>query len=235
MPSNRSSIAAFDIDGTITTEGPDLWRVVTRNLSRDTARFDAAVARWRQDKPGDPFGASKAMMRVGLELLDLPAGVDTIREEARTVTRALIAEGRIREKAIATVEALHHEGKTIVWTTTNYQESAATFLRALMEHGSIDERVGQQVHVIGTRVNWDARFLSFLNMGSGKVKSLEAWVATRDSAAVRRPIDEWLAAAFGDEPLGNDRELLEAASKSYVVVTAKNSSSDLGAHERLEW
>lgn len=54
----------YDIDGTLTVPGHDLWYLCTKTLASDKALFDRYVAEWKSEiKSGmDPFGPSLTMM-----------------------------------------------------------------------------------------------------------------------------------------------------------------------------
>ena len=92
----------YDIDGTLTIPGHDLWYLCTRNLSADKDLFDKYVAEWKSEIQNgmDPFDRSLTMMRRGLALLRNGVSSELIADEVQRIASNLIDEELVWREAI---------------------------------------------------------------------------------------------------------------------------------------
>jgi len=219
----------YDIDGTLTIPGHDLWHLCTKNLCADKGLFDRQVAQWKADiqNGADSFDRSLAMMKSGLTLLGNGIDSERIVDEAKRLAGNLIDEGFVWREAINFLKSRLRTGRTAVLSTTNYHEGAVGFLLALNLRGWIDEAELKTIVVSGSKIDWSSRSLVHFNMGRNKVMGLLDALGISE-AAVKARIDY----AFGDDPLGNDQELLAIAPHPYVIRNEKHS--DLNLPDRVK-
>jgi len=219
----------YDIDGTLTIPGHDLWYLCTKNLCPDKGLFDRQVAQWKADiqNGADSFDRSLAMMKSGLTLLGNGIDSERIVDEAKRLAGNLIDEGFVWREAINFLKSRLRTGRTAVLSTTNYHEGAVGFLLALNLRGWIDEAELKTIVVSGSKIDWSSRSLVHFNMGRNKVMGLLDALGISE-AAVKARIDY----AFGDDPLGNDQELLAIAPHPYVIRSEKHS--DLNLPDRVK-
>ena len=219
----------YDIDGTLTIPGHDLWNLCTKNLCADKGLFDRQVAQWKADiqNGADSFDRSLAMMKSGLTLLGNGIDSERIVDEAKRLAGNLIDEGFVWREAINFLKSRLRTGRTAVLSTTNYHEGAVGFLLALNLRGWIDEAELKTIVVSGSKIDWSSRSLVHFNMGRNKVMGLLDALGISE-AAVKARIDY----AFGDDPLGNDQELLAIAPHPYVIRNEKHS--DLNLPDRVK-
>jgi len=220
----------YDIDGTLTLPGHDLWYLSTRSLSADKDLFDRYVAEWKNEIHTGiaPFDCSLTMMRRGLSLLKNAAGSETITDEVQRITDDLIDTGFVCRKAIDFLKGRIRGGNGAVLSTTNYREGAVGFLLALKKKGWIGQTELQEVFISGSRIDWNTRTVIHFNMGRNKVFGLVDALGI-GAEAIRNKI----GCVFGDDPLGNDRELLEIASHPFVIKNENNRCLNLPDRIRL--
>jgi hypothetical protein len=127
----------YDIDGTLTVPGHDLWYLCTKTLASDKDLFDRYVAEWKSEiKSGmDPFGPSLTMMARGLKLLNDGVNSERVTREVQRITSDLIDEGLVWREAIDFLKGRIRCGIRAVFSTTNYYEGAVGFLHALLLKG----------------------------------------------------------------------------------------------------
>src|SRR4029434_6899502 len=80
----------------------------------------------------------------------------------------------------------------------------------------------------GSRIDWSSRIVGHFNMGSNKVIGLADALGTGEEA-----LRAGISFVFGDDPLGNDRELLKIAPYAYVIKNEKNRHLNLPERVRL--
>jgi hypothetical protein len=92
----------YDIDGTLTVPGHDLWYLCTRTLSADNDLFDRYVAEWKTEIQSgmDPFERSLTMMKRGLKLLKEVVSSELVTREVQQIASDLIDEGLVWREAI---------------------------------------------------------------------------------------------------------------------------------------
>ena len=220
----------YDIDGTLTVPGHDLWYLCTRNLSADKDLFDRYVAQWKSeiDDGMAPFDSSLTMMKRGLALLENGVSSELVADEVQRLASNLIDEELVWRKAIDFLKRRVRAGSGAVFSTTNYHEGAVGFLHALHLRGWISQTELKRIVVSGSRIDWSSRTVVHFNMGRNKVIGLVDALGISEEA-VKAKIDY----AFGDDPLGSDRELLEIAAYPYVIKNEKHRHLNLPARVKL--
>jgi hypothetical protein len=220
----------YDIDGTLTIPGHDLWYLSTRSLSADKDLFDRYVAEWKTEIQSgmDPFECSLTMMKRGLKLLNNGVSSEMVGHEVQRITSNLIDEGLVSREAINFVKGRIHNGVGAVFSTTNYHEGAVGFLHALRQKGWIQQTELEKICLSGSRIDWNSRIVVHFNMGSNKV------IGLADALRIgEEELKAGISFVFGDDPLGNDRELLEIAPYAYVIKNEKNRLLNLPDRVRL--
>ena len=164
----------YDIDGTLTIPGHDLWYLSTRSLSADKDLFDRYVAEWKTEIQSgmDPFECSLTMMKRGLKLLKNGVSSERVGDEVQRITSNLIDEGLVWREAIDFVKGRIRSGVGAVFSTTNYHEGAVGFLHALWQKGWIQQAELEKICLSGSRIDWSSRTVIHFNMGSNKVIGL---------------------------------------------------------------
>ena len=78
-------LRVFDIDGTITYPGIDIWYMATKSLSSDINSFERYVLAWKNEiKTGlNTYNASKSMMLKGINLMPPEITGNDIRIETK--------------------------------------------------------------------------------------------------------------------------------------------------------
>jgi hypothetical protein len=220
----------YDIDGTLTLPGHDLWYLCTRSLSADKALFDRYVAEWKgQIQSGmDPFERSLTMMKRGLELLKNGVSSELVVGEVQRITNNLIDERLVWREAINFLKDRVRGGAAAVFSTTNYHEGAVGFLSALHLEGWISQTELKKIFVSGSRIDWSSRAIIHFNMASNKVTGVADALGISEEALKAR-----IHCVFGDDPLGNDRELLEIAPYPYVIKSETHRNLKLPDRIRL--
>ncbi len=223
----------YDIDGTLTIPGHDLWYLCTRNLCWDKDLFDQLVAEWKADiqNGANPFDRSLAMMESGLALLGNGVGSELIAGEAKRLAGSLIDQGLVSREAINFLKSRVRAGRGAVLSTTNYHLGAVGFLLALQRKGWIGDAELKSIVVSGSTIDWNAKSVVHFNMGPNKVIGLADALKITE-AEVKAKIDY----AFGDDPLGNDQELLAIAPYPYVIRNEKHHHLNLpGRLKSVTW
>jgi hypothetical protein len=220
----------YDIDGTLTIPGHDLWYLCTRTLSADKDLFETYVAEWKSEiqRGMDPFERSLTMMKRGLELLEDGVSSELVTREVQRITGNLIDEGLVSREAINFLKGRTQSGVRAALSTTNYHEGAVGFLRALLLKGWIQETELEKIIVSGSRIDWSSRTVAHFNMGSNKVIGL-----MDDLGISKEEVKARIGFAFGDDPLGSDRNILELAPYPYVIKNDKHRDLDLPDRVKL--
>ena len=220
----------YDIDGTLTIPGHDLWYLCTRNLSADKDLFDKYVAAWKSEIHNGmaPFDSSLTMMKRGLALLKNGVSSELVADEIQRIASDLIDQQLVWREAINFLKRRLSAGIGAVFSTTNYHEGAVGFLLALHHRGWINQPELKSIVVSGSRIDWSSRTVVHFNMGRNKVIGLMDALGISEEAVKTK-----IAYAFGDDPLGSDRELLETAPHPYVIENEKNRNLSLPARVKL--
>ena len=231
--SSNYALRIYDIDGTITTPGNDLWYLTTRSLSDNFSRFDQYVELWRKGlKNGAaPYELSKLMMHKGLECMGDNSNTSRIKQTAREISDELINNNQYYSGAINHICASLDAGFQIVFSTTNYCEGAEAFLEILVEHGLVKDYHQDQIITSGSIVDWETCTITHFNMGEDKNVGI--------SLALKIPLQELSShtdSAYGDDPKGNDVGILSLSAKAFVIANQKNLELLLPANMiRTSW
>jgi hypothetical protein len=110
----------------------------------------------------------------------------------------------------------------------DYHEGAVGFLHALWQKGWIQQAELEKICLSGSRIDWSSRTVIHFNMGSNKVIGLVDALRIGEAALKAR-----ISLVFVDDPLGNDRGLLEIAPYAYVIKNEKNRHLNLPDRLRL--
>lgn len=220
----------YDIDGTLTVPGHDLWYLCTASLSADKDLFDNYVAAWKSEIQSgmDAFDRSLTMMKRGLALLKTGVSSELIADEVERITINLIDEGLVWREAINFLKGRMRSGVRAVFSTANYHEGAVGFLHALLLKDWLRETELEKIFVSGSRIDWSSGKVVHFNMGNNKVFGLVNALGISEAALQTR-----IRFAFADDPLGSDRNLLEIALYPYVIKNDKHRYLDLPDRVKL--
>ncbi|NEQ82780.1 MAG: hypothetical protein F6K26_21815 [Moorea sp. SIO2I5] len=223
----------YDIDGTITKPGNDLWYLTTRSLSSNPSLFDNYVELWKNSmKNGaSPYEASKLMMQKGIECMGKNSNPSRIKQRAREVCEEIIQNNQYYSAAITHICTSIDANFQIVFSTTNYREGAEAFVEILVESALLKDYHQEQIITSGTIVDWQMGAVTHFNMGEDKNIGI--------SKALNIPIDQLsnqTNAVYGDDPKGNDVGILSLSSKAFVIANPKNSEVPIPANMiRTSW
>lgn len=191
----RVPVAAFDVDGTLTTRDsvvPFLVLVAGRRplvtgLRRHLPRLSGALA--RRDRDTLRAVATLVAFR------DRPVG-DVVR--AAQVHAETIRRDRLRSDVVAVLAAHRAAGHRVVLVSASYED----YLVPLGERLGVDAVLGSRLEIDGDRCT--GRLDGPNCRGPEKVRRLDAWLGQQ--ALARDDVELW---AYGDSP--GDRELLDWA------------------------
>lgn len=226
-------IRIYDIDGTITKPGHDLWHLTTRSLANDPKAFDDEVGRWKgRIKQGCcPYTESLQMMKTGIGLMQGGLGDAKIREETRERTAELIRSRLIFVGAIDHIRASIQRDFKVVFATTNYQSGGHGFVAALRHAHLLNCYEADSIAVSGSLVNWDKGEVLHFNMDTGKAIGV-CNILGHAYESLERLIDS----SYGDDPAGNDRAIMRMAPRAYVIQNDKNRNITLEANMTIaDW
>jgi hypothetical protein len=168
------------------------------------------------------------MMRRGLSLLHDGVTSQTVRREVQRIASDLVDEGLVWKEAIDFVKDRIGGGVAVVFSTTNYHEGALGFLHALWQKSWIQQAELEKIRLSGSRIDWRSRNVVHFNMSSNKVIGLSDVLRIDEEVLKAR-----ISFVFGDDPLGNDRGLLEIARYPYVITNETNRHLNLPDRSRL--
>jgi len=216
-----SKVRIYDIDGTITKPGNDLWYLFTRTAVQDVAAFDGEICKWKQSLASGkcPFLSSLAMMKVGIGLLPREVSDFSVRTATKSIVCDLISDAVVFRGAVQHIRSSVASGYTVVLATTNYESGGQGFLDALLATGLIDEREHGRIYVSGTIINWTTREIQHFNLQDGKLDGV-----ARVLGMAAPELSQSLDSSYGDDPYGNDSAILASAPKAYVIRNDKNEN-----------
>jgi hydroxymethylpyrimidine pyrophosphatase-like HAD family hydrolase len=226
-------IRIFDIDGTITEPGNDLWYLTTRAFARDKELFDHHVTDWRKQiaSGADVYSVSQAMMRKGLDLMPATLSGEQIKGMAREIAQNLLDAGKYFHAAIDYINRSISASYAVIFSTTNYDEGGLGFVEALVESEFVSKDDADKIYISGSAINWRHKTIDHFNLGADKVTGI-CRLLNIDRVTLSNLVD----ACFGDDPLGNDREILELTSRAFVIRNDKNKNYVLPKNMRLiDW
>lgn len=220
----------YDIDGTITHPGNDLWYLTTRALTSDLPLFEEQWLKRKNDITSGtcPYQASYTMQLKGIQLMDLSASGEKVKNTAKQFTHSIIKQGKYYHKAITHINKSLNEGYEIAFSTTNYREGAAGFLEVLNECSLMDKTSESQINISGTEINWSNKSVIHFNMAEDKVKGLCTTLGINQQTLFHR-----VDSCYGDDPEGNDRGILNITSNAFVIENEKNKDCLLPLHMKL--
>lgn len=223
----------YDIDGTITQPGHDLWYLITRSLASNPDIFDQYVEVWKQNlkRGACPYESSRLMMQKGIECIDESYDEQDIKQRARELADSIIQNNHYYLAAIDHICASIDAGFQVVFSTTNYWEGAEAFLEILAERNLVKDSHKDKIFCSGSMIDWKIRSIIHFNMGKDKVIGI--------SNVLKIPIDElsnYTNSAYGDDPKGNDAGILSLSAKAFVIASKKNAGIYLPANMiRTSW
>jgi len=208
----------FDIDGTLTIPGYDLWLLTTKNLARDENEFLDLVDNWKQSFTQENIiESSRAMMEAGVNLYDYQS--HHVKEACLKIVLHLSKSlTLVRPKAIELIKEKLHKGEGVCFSTANYVDAARGFLDALVTLELLTQLEASQIEVQGSTISKHEHgsSVSHINVAENKTVSMSS-----------------IKSAYGDDPTGNDRGLASIAEDFYVIDTPKNKS--ISQYKRLVW
>lgn len=226
-----NKLRIYDVDGTLTHPGNDLWYLSTKNLCLDVVSFDLSVESWKKDiELGKfPYQASYQMMLKGLNLMPDNGNLDVkIRNISKDLSLKLIIKNKYYPKAIEHINNSLDQGYQIVFSTTNYHNSLEGFLDALIEANLVSLPKSQNIYLSGSKIDWVNKKILHFNMAQDKIKGIcDLFSLKKESLAGQ------IDSCYGDDPLGNDQGILELTKKAFVIKNKKNGSLILPKNMRL--
>ncbi len=223
----------FDIDGTLTKPGKDLWLLTTRSLVEDKVLFDREVSIWKEkiSKGNCVYKESRKMMKKGLELFHKNIDGEKVKVQAKEIVVGIIQEKHYFPEAFEYIRRKTKRGILPIFSTTNYEEGGIGFVDALIQFGLLERHAKGWPVVSGTKINWKNRKIVHFNMGEGKIKGIAEKLGIGIIA-----LQEKVKSTFGDDPMGNDCGIFRIAKKGYVIKNPKNSKLKLKpGQEHVNW
>ena len=223
-------IVAFDIDGTITEEGYDLWMLSTTKLIKNTDKHQNVLKTWKRNKKSNPYDASLVVMNEVIQLLPDQLNSEQLESTVFQIVNVMISEqSGVRAKAIEKIKDSLKNGYQVAFCTTNFIEGGKGFLRSLVYNGLLSSQEASKIKITGTVTDWKKKSVIHFNMDQGKLTGL-----SRELNLPLATIKHQLSEAYGDDPLGNDKALLDNAKTGYIISTQKNQKI-VSKHQRLIW
>ena len=206
----------FDIDGTITIPGYDLWFLTTQQLADNKNSFIKSVDEWKLTaNKNNIINSSESMMNNGLAMIHYEE--ESIYNTCFNLTCNLHYKVNfIRLKAIESIRNHLNRNEEILLSTANYYHAALGFLDALIDLKLLNQQEAGCIKVEGSLINIIEQQVQHINVAENKTINIEH-----------------IGIAYGDDPLGNDRGLASKADTFYLIDTPKNRSINL--YERLYW
>ncbi|MDN3476474.1 hypothetical protein [Pseudoalteromonas sp. APC 3355] len=204
----------FDIDGTLTKSGNDLWFLVMQELCEPTA-FKAMVLAW--EAKSKTYENSHTLLVGALGLL---RGVENAQEKifntAKRLTLDLIDKDFVPKQAIIALRQSIQICDLIVLSTANYIEAARGFTAALVERNLISQFEYNRLVILATNTNWEKFSVECFNMGDVKIHTFYRYLQQKNYP-LRVP-DK----VFIDDPQFNDASLANESLGVVVVDNPKN-------------
>ncbi|OGT06124.1 MAG: hypothetical protein A2X78_02005 [Gammaproteobacteria bacterium GWE2_37_16] len=227
----------YDIDGTLThvhgdiqdTSGCDtyaFWPLISYHFSDNEVELRKMVADWEKSMitENDPVGSSYKIMQAGIQTFRANTNSSSIREYAKQITELFVKHKIIHQKAISHLENSIRNGAVCLFSTGSYQDGAYGFRDGLVASGTITQEIANQILISGAKVDWENKTLLHANVRERKIIGLEQ--------ALEKPaleIRNCIKAVFADDPLVNDRDILNLAppNKAFVITTGRNSTQTI--------
>lgn len=204
----------FDIDGTLTKSGNDLWFLVMQELC-DPAAFKAMVLAW--EAKSKTYENSHTLLVGALGLLRCVENAqEKIFNTAKRLTLDLIDKDFVPKKAITALRQSIHICDLIVLSTANYIEAARGFTAALLERNLISQLEYNRLVILATNTNWEKFSVECFNMGDVKIHTFYRYLQQKNYP-LKVP-DK----VFIDDPQFNDASLANESLEVVVVDNPKN-------------
>ncbi len=204
----------FDIDGTLTKSGNDLWFLIMQELCEPTA-FKALVTEW--EAKSKTYENSYTLL-VGT--LDLLRNIDNAEEKifntAKKLTLGLIDNDLVPKQALIALRQSIHSCDLIVLSTANYNEAAKGFTAALVERKLISQLEYNKLVILATNTDWRKYSVECFNMGDVKIHTFYRYLQQKNYP-LKVP-DK----VFIDDPQFNDASLANESLEVVVVDNPKN-------------
>jgi hypothetical protein len=156
---------------------------------------------------------------LGIGLLPPGTGGEEVYLETKNIVLDMIQDNEVNQQAIEFMKRQIGKNYQVVLSTANYIEGGKAFADALVDAGWLNPEHRSSITVSGTRVDWDTLSVDHFNMAEMKVKGLMATLRM-DENNIRDRVNF----VFADDPVGNDRAILNLSAKSYVIRHHKNES-----------
>lgn len=239
-----NSIEIFDVDGTITHvfgeidnesfyDSYDLWFCVSRALVKDTELFLKEVSIWKKEMESgcDPMILSYEMMQKAINFLIDQNTEDQIYKIGFGISCDFIHKNIMRKDALLYINNRLEHGIDCVFSSANYKEAVISFRDALIHTGLINSKYKENIHIIGSEIDWKLKRLNHINVAQNKVIGLMKYfnISYSDLKLIAKR-------SFGDDPFFNDLHLLRlCTNNSYLINTIKNQSYQGNEFNKLDW
>ncbi|OUS71045.1 hypothetical protein B5G52_12670 [Pseudoalteromonas sp. A601] len=218
----------FDIDGTLTKSGNDLWFLTMQELC-DPSAFKALVLEW--EAKSKTYENSYTLLVGTLDLLrNIENAEEKIFNTAKKLTLGLLDSDLVPKQALITLRQSIHACDLIVLSTANYVEAAKGFTAALLERQLISLYEYNRLVILATNTDWEKYSVECFNMGDVKIHTFYRYLQ-QEKYPLKVP-DK----VFIDDPQFNDASLANESLEVVVVDNAKNRSYKRNTgFERVFW
>lgn len=181
---------------------------------------------------GNKIQSSLAMTEIGIMLLcEAAKNPMTILQTAQKITHEF-PEGVIIIDAIKYLRYRLEQGITCVISTASYEEGAKGFVAGLVKLGLISQELARKIKYSGTQVDWQTFKVKHMNADSNKLRGLEqVFSAELGTHITIEQLRLRIHAVFADDPLINDRAILQGLCKHSFVIRNENNAAINLPHE----
>jgi hypothetical protein len=197
-----NKIIICDFDQTITSEGRDLWYECTKSLSSSSQKFEELIIEFKNTVNDTPIESSLLAFQKGLDLI-------SNKDDIISYFKNVPIDGYLRNDLVEFLNKhLAIEGNQLVISTANYEKGVCTLVPRIFTNTS-------NIIVSGTR--FSKGIVDHINVAQNKVKDIESGIEL-----------EHVSHIFGDDPLINDKYILEMKKEvAYLFNTKKNAQYDV--------
>ncbi|CAJ1968363.1 unnamed protein product [Cylindrotheca closterium] len=201
----------YDIDGTLTRPGHDLWYLTTKSLVKDEVAFDNRVKRWKKEvkekeKENDNDAvmndATESNMKDSIHMVAAATNSDGVLQKAKSIASDLMRQGIVSSEWATFVKQRIAQGATPILSTTNYEEGAQGLIQALLEATWITQEEADKFLVSGTKVNWSDRSIVHFNMDTKKAMGILQATGKDSLSELENAVEN----VFGNDPLGGAKD-----------------------------
>lgn len=204
----------FDIDGTLTKSGNDLWFLTMQELCEPKA-FKALVLDW--EAKSKTYENSYTLLVGTLKLLrNIENAEQKIFNTAKKLALDLIDRDLVPSQAVTALKESVHACDLTVLSTANYFEAAKGFTTALLERELISQLEYDKLVILATNTDWEQYSVECFNMGDVKIHTFYRYLQ-KEEYPVKIP-DK----VFIDDPQFNDASLANESLEVVVVDNPKN-------------